>query len=121
MRRNDVFLLLAVLALSGALFFALRANSGPAGIARVYHEGDEIAELSLSGPGEFRWEDGDDYVLVRVEDGRARVTEASCPDKLCVNTGAVSRAGAAIVCLPNRVSVVLEKPGDAEQLDAIAY
>ena len=121
MRRNDVFLLLAVLALSGALFFALRANSGPAGIARVYHEGDEIAELSLSGPGEFRWEDGDDYVLVRVEDGRARVTEASCPDKLCVNTGAVSRAGAAIVCLPNRVSVVLEKPGDAGELDAVAF
>ena len=37
----------------------------------------------------------------------ADVTDAGCPDKLCVRMGAVSRAGQSIVCLPGGIVVTV--------------
>lgn len=56
---------------------------------------------------------------VEVADGSVRVTQSSCPDGLCMRMGAITRAGESIVCLPNRVSVVLA--GGEEALDAVVY
>ena len=33
------------------------------------------------------------------------MTDADCPDKLCVKTGRISKTGETIVCLPHRVVV----------------
>lgn len=117
MRRSDVLLLVGILCACAALMFALRGQS--AATAAVYHDGELVARLPLSRAGEYLWREGEAFVRVRVEDGQARVAESSCPDGLCVRMGATSRAGAAIVCLPNRVSVVLEGGGRA--LDAVSY
>lgn len=57
-------------------------------------------------------------VLV-IADGRADITEADCPDKLCVRQKAIRRAGENLVCLPNRVVVTVESRKEAE-LDGIA-
>ncbi|HBE87040.1 MAG TPA: hypothetical protein DDW53_19330, partial [Lachnoclostridium sp.] len=38
----------------------------------------------------------------------ASITEASCPDKVCVRTGKIHRSGELIVCLPNRVVITIE-------------
>lgn len=40
-----------------------------------------------------------------IENGKADIIHASCPDKLCVNQHGVSRTGESIVCLPNKVVV----------------
>jgi len=47
------------------------------------------------------------------------VTETDCPDGVCVNSGTISRAGQAIVCVPAQVTVRVDgsRPDDA---DAIA-
>ncbi|MGE5574203.1 MAG: NusG domain II-containing protein [Bacteroidota bacterium] len=56
-------------------------------------------------------------------DGRARVSDSDCPDKVCVRTGWIERPGEAIVCLPNRVVVKIQGgPRDTgPTLDGIAY
>lgn len=46
-------------------------------------------------------------VEVVISDGEVRVTESSCPDKLCVRSGPVAAAGHAVVCAPNGVTVVV--------------
>ena len=47
--------------------------------------------------------------------------EADCPGKDCVHTGSISKAGSAIVCLPNRLEIRIENRGDASSdVDAIA-
>jgi hypothetical protein len=58
--------------------------------------------------------------------GQVRIEESSCPDKVCVKTGWISRPGQAIVCLPHRIVVRIEGGGkishDSESnLDAITY
>jgi len=105
-KRADVVLILALLVVSLA-FFAFLRPSGDAMTAGVYFEGRPVHSLPLAQDGVFRWEDGKNFVEVTVENGSVSVTDASCPDRDCVRTGALSRAGQSAVCLPNRVSVVL--------------
>lgn len=40
-----------------------------------------------------------------IKNGKADMTEADCPDKLCVKQKAISAENETIVCLPNRVVV----------------
>ena len=50
---------------------------------------------------------GGTNVLV-IEDHKASITEADCPDKLCIHQGQIWGAGQMIVCLPNRLTVTIE-------------
>lgn len=45
---------------------------------------------------------------VVIEDGKVSVTEADCPDKLCVKQGKKDKAGDTIICLPHRMIVTIE-------------
>jgi hypothetical protein len=54
-----------------------------------------------------------------IRDGKADMTEADCPDKLCVHQKAISVEKENIVCLPNRV-VVTVTGSDEEGLDGFA-
>ena len=53
-----------------------------------------------------------------MENGAVRVSESDCPNQDCVHSGAISRAGQSIVCLPARVADTLE--GAASDYDLIA-
>lgn len=46
-----------------------------------------------------------------------RVSESDCPGQDCVHTGAISRAGQSIVCLP--AQVVISLVGAASDVDAV--
>lgn len=45
---------------------------------------------------------------VHVEPGRISVTHADCPDKVCVRQGSITGPGIPIVCLPNRLAILIE-------------
>ena len=51
-----------------------------------------------------------------IENGKADMISADCPDKLCVNQHAISSNGETIVCLPNKVVVEVED-GEEAQFD----
>ncbi|MFN0159222.1 MAG: NusG domain II-containing protein [Bacteroidota bacterium] len=44
-------------------------------------------------------------VTVETRDGKVAVTDAACPNQICVRTGWRARAGEVIVCVPNHVVV----------------
>lgn len=56
--------------------------------------------------------------VLEIGDGKADMTEADCPDQICVHQRAVSREGETIVCLPNKVVVEVSGAEDFE-LDAV--
>lgn len=66
--------------------------------------GDIRRELSLGEDGTFRF-DGINAEF-EVKDGKIRVTNASCPDKICEKTGFIG-SGQTIICVPNRITVVV--------------
>ena len=106
----DIIIAAAVLFAAAAaalfLFFAPRA-----GTADVYLDGKLVATLSLS---ENKTLNVTETLVVTVKDGAVAVTESGCPDKICVNTGFVSGKGRTIVCVPERVAVVLSGEGVAD-------
>lgn len=47
---------------------------------------------------------------LKIEAGKAWVNYSDCPEKVCVKTGKISRAGDLIVCVPNKVVVTILGP-----------
>ena len=75
--------------------------------------------LPLSRDAEILLGEGAHSNLLVIEGGKAAVTEASCPDHVCVEQGWVGYTGQAIVCLPNKLVVSIEGAA-APELDGIA-
>lgn len=55
---------------------------------------------------------------VVIKDGEVRVTEADCPDRICVTMGAISRTGQTIVCMPHQL--VIRIKGKDQEIDGVA-
>ncbi len=62
-------------------------------------------------------EGGSNTVLVRP--GAIRVSEADCPDRICVHQGWLRDRAAPIVCLPHRLVIRLDKTA-AETADTVS-
>ncbi len=124
-RRNDIILSLsltasalalwAVLALSGFLGkdVAGEVVVSVNGVERERHALDEDAVFTVMSEG------GEN--VIEIKDGTCRVTDADCPDRLCVKQGVISRTGEAVICLPHRLTVTIESDKtDGDYYDAIA-
>ena len=55
---------------------------------------------------------------VVIEDGKARMLEAECPDGLCVKQKAICYDKESIICLPNKIVVTVTSEEESE-LDAV--
>ena len=118
LRRADVILILLLGVLGAGSWFAVRFlkdQNSPSGIKiRTSDEKFEIAlkDTSLVIPGPLG------ETEVRIEDKKVWVTKASCPNKLCMRQGKISKPGEAIICLPNRIVISIQ---GKSKLDAITY
>ena len=60
------------------------------------------------------------YNLIEIGDGKVRVVEADCPDKLDVKQGYISKVGEVIVCLPNRLVIEIKGVSEETEIDGIS-
>ena len=111
-RRWDVLVIILVLALLAAVLF-LTLSPARGGSAEVYVDGELFATLSLNEDATLAI---DDHMTVVVEGGAVSVRDADCKDKICENTGKISRPGQRIVCLPNRVVIAIIGKGEVEAI-----
>ena len=115
--RVILFLLLAAVAASAA-WLLLRDGDTDAPTARILRDGVLLEEIDLNQVEEsytltFEDERGTNTVLV--EPGRIRISEADCPDQVCVNQGFISDGTVPIVCLPHRLLVeIVGAEGDLD-------
>ena len=102
------FLLAGIVLLISALLFLWNHFffSKPAAVVEISIDGMATQTLDLWKDQELDIEgaDGGHNHLV-IENGEAWISEASCPDKICIHQGKISRDGEIIVCLPNRITV----------------
>ena len=107
--RTWIILFAALLAAAALFWWLLGRRSTDSTTVQIIHDGQVIREIDLAGvkePYEFVWEDAaGNRNLIRVEPGRIRVTEANCPDRICVEHGWLSRELPPIVCLPHRLMI----------------
>ncbi len=112
--KRDFVIILVVLIVAVVGFFII--NSAEKGKTVVIKSDGKVVEtVSLTEDGYKTEVNG---VVIYIEDGKAFVKESSCKDKVCVNSGELSKSGQSAVCAPNGVSV--EISGKNENLpDAI--
>ncbi len=106
----------AILAL---LSFLLLRQRGAGTTVEILRDGEVIREIDLSRVTEeesFRVEWDGGYNLVEVRPGAIRVSEADCPDRICVGMGWLTDGAAPIVCLPHRL--MIRRKG-TDSLDAV--
>lgn len=105
MKKKDLVVIgviLAVILLSFALM-QLFKKEGDYVLVRV--EGKEVARYSLQIDGEYQLNGGTN--VLKIQDGKAYLIYADCPDHLCINQGKISQNGQTITCLPNRVTITV--------------
>ena len=106
-RKNDLMfiaLFLAAVILFGALYYACR-EEGDSISVRV--DNKFYGEYPLSQDKQIELHSNGGYNLLVIKDGKATVTDASCPDGICSAHRPISREGESIVCLPNKVVVTV--------------
>lgn len=97
-------ILIGVILFLALLFFLFNGviYSKPAAVVEVTIDGKLVKTLDLNKNQEISIESvtgGTNHLII--QDGKAWIDDASCPDKICIHQGKVSRDGEMIVCLPN--------------------
>ncbi|MBE6997982.1 MAG: NusG domain II-containing protein [Ruminococcaceae bacterium] len=117
--KNDILLILALLVLAGAAYGILRLTREPGNEAAVTVDGQLVLTVPLSREATLTVGENLGFRnVVEVAGGRVRVSDADCPDRLCVRQGWISRDGESIVCLPHKLVVTVR--GSEHDLDAVA-
>lgn len=117
-KKADIVALLVIAVITVILFLAFRTFKPQGKTVVVRVSGKEVASYSLDKDREetINGANGGTNVLV-IKDGVAYLSEASCPDKLCVNQGKISKRGESIICLPNEVIVEISSDTINEEED----
>lgn len=113
---GDLFLIFGTVVLAAVLWLAF--SGGQAGNLLTVTTPSGMFSLSLSQDTVRPIAGRNGYTLtLSVQDGRVCVSQADCPDKLCVHSGWIGRSGQVIACVPAGITVRVE--GETE-VDAVA-
>ena len=58
--------------------------------------------------------------VITIQDGFVSMTEAYCPDKLCMHQKKISKKGETIICLPRKIIISIDNT-DINEVDGVAY
>ncbi len=109
--------LAAVCAAGIAVFMVMRTLAVEDPVAEIRLNGEVIRSISLSGEAEFTVETEGGWNKIEVSGGAVRVTDADCPDRVCIRSGAISGGAVPIICLPHRLEIVIVS-GNSSEFDA---
>lgn len=82
-------------------------------------DGEVVKSFDLDTDREYTingYHDGTNILVIN--NHKAFIKHASCPDKLCQKQGKISKVGQSLICIPNRV--VVEVSDDNIQVDEVA-
>lgn len=108
-------LFILIICIIFAVFFQFNKPSGTEAVIII--DGKEAMHVPLEDEYTFSAENLENVVF-QVKDGKIAFIHSDCPDKLCVNTGFISKPGQYAACLPNKV--LLKITGDsADGVDTV--
>ncbi len=121
MKKKEIILMIIVLAMALSAMAVIHfMQSGQGAYVVVTMDNEEIGRYPLKEDGVYEltgYEEG--HNELHVEEGKAFISTATCPDKLCVKQREISHTGEMIVCLPNHIIVTIEG-GQGGELDGVA-
>ena len=116
-QRNWIWVVIFAAIFAGCLALWLLPRGGGETVL-VYQDGKLLRTLDLRQDTVFTVEGPAGENTVTVTGGEVFVSQADCPDQVCVRQGFISDGTVPIVCLPNQL--VIEIVGGGEVFDAAA-
>ena len=114
-KKTKIWILaLGLCCLAGLLLWLALSTLGGGTVAVISVDGAEYERIDLSKVTESYDIEIDTrygHNTVHVEPGRISVSDADCPDGICVAQGAIDRGGVPIICMPHRLVIQIEGSG----------
>lgn len=106
MKRNDWILIIFIIVVVCFCFLLFIPKKQVGNEIVIIKSGEEWKRLSLTANTsiEITGENGEKNKL-EIKDGYANITEANCPDKLCIKQKKIKYSGEQLVCLPHKLIV----------------
>lgn len=119
-KKADIILALILLVAGFGSLALLRSNTAEELKAVVYYEGEAIDTIDLSAKGEFsmKYDLGENYNIVKYNNGSIWIEDTDCPGKDCMQFGKISKSGQVIICAPHKLLIQITG-GDG--VDTTAY
>ncbi len=119
-RPGDIIIFLSFLLIAIALFGLQGKQFTSAGEnARIQiRYGGQTLQYPLVDDRELTVENNGVTLHIAVANGTVSVRDADCPDRLCQKTGAITKAGQSIVCLPCGCVITVQE-GETGEVDVI--
>lgn len=120
LRRNDVIFIAVLLAVIAIAAVCLYFFSTEGDAVTISVDGTVIATYPLNVDRVEDIHTGTDGVnRLVIQDGKAYVEWASCPDGICAAHRPIHRQGESIICLPNKVVIAVQTVDSADQPDVV--
>lgn len=121
-KKNDLILIIFLTLTSVVMLIGISLFSKKGATVVVSVDGKEVASFPLDEDTVYNiggYHGGEN--ILEVKDGKAHLTDASCPDKLCVSMGYINKSGQSIICLPNKVVIEIKgNTKDSNNFDTIS-
>ena len=65
----------------------------------------ESVLLPLEEDGLHTFESNGHALTIEIKEGSVSVIDATCPDRVCISSGRISRGGEIIVCVPSMITI----------------
>ncbi len=120
LRKWDMILITAALLAAGVFLLCINVFSGDGEYAVVEVNGETVVQLPLAENAVYDIDTGTNVTnTLKIENGEAKMISADCPDKICVNHRSISKNNESIICLPNKVIVMIVSDTESD-IDGVA-
>ena len=106
MRKKDFILIFVVsLIIAGAFGVNYFVNTKNVDSIEIYMDNKLYKTYDINDKEEIKIKSKEGYNIVKIHDKGVEIIEASCPDKVCIHQGFITKSSESIVCLPNKVHI----------------
>ncbi|RGG79932.1 NusG domain II-containing protein [Clostridium sp. AF17-2] len=112
-KKRDIILAFVMILLGIVCCGVIRLGQKKGSQVIIYEDQKEIGRYDLNTDTTKEIQTAKGMNILEIKNGMAYVTEADCPDQVCIRMGKISKTGETIVCLPHKLVIQVE--GDVGQ------
>lgn len=117
--KKDIIIIGIILLVALLSIILISVLKKPGQYVVVEKNQEEIDRYLLSENREIKIDiDENRYNILVIENNKAYIKDASCPDQICVKHTKISKTGETITCLPNKVVIKIE--GTNQEVDVMS-
>ena len=110
-KKRDIILALVLILLGIVCYGVIRLGQKKGSQVIIYEDQKEIGRYDLNTDTTKEIQTAKGMNILEIKNGMAYVTEADCPDQVCIRMGKISKTGENIVCLPHKLVAEVESDG----------